>query len=136
MRHQPRFHGIEVNVARQVQQIVIAIDGQGLKPPLKQTAAAIVAAVDGVGVGQGEASHGGVEVGGSQVNQKVVVIGHEAVSDDVNRGGGDVMAKLLQKEQIVGPLKEDNLPIVAAIVEVVVVAGAHGSRASGHGGAT
>ncbi len=63
------------------------------------------------------------------------MIRHQAVSDDMNRSLGNIVAKLPEKVDRVFPFKKNALTVVAAIVEVVIAPWFQVSCVSWHGDA-
>jgi hypothetical protein len=55
------------------------------------------------------------------MNQKMVVVWHQAIGQDISGFYNHMVPKLPQKEPVILTLKEDGLVIVASVVEVVVV---------------
>lgn len=74
---------IKVNVTGEFQEIIFILHKPGLKGPLEQGTNAILLFVNRFGVRDKKGLHDGLaEVFAFDVDQEVVVIGHEAVGDN------------------------------------------------------
>lgn len=117
-------YGIEMDVAGQMGKVSVAVYVFGFESALIERADALLLFVDGFDVGCAEGLHHlFTDVLDLQVDEDVVMIGHEAVGEDEEKLRLEVVAHLLDEESPVFLAKEDGLAVDAAIVEVVVVAG-------------
>ncbi len=103
-----------------MQQVAIAIDVKRLKSALKQRPLPTIATIDSIGVRQCESVHCFRQGIIAQMNQKVIVVRHQAVGDRIGCLLCQIAAKLLEEVEIVCPLEENSLPPVTPIVEMVV----------------
>ena len=72
------------------------------------------------------------EAGIGQPHQQVIVVGHQAVGNDVG-DWCEMLTHPLQEKDVVGALEENGLPISPPIGEVIVLAWREVERASRHG---
>lgn len=85
---------------------------------------ALLLAIDGFDVGGTEGLHDFVtNIFGLQVNQEVVMVGHEAVGENQDEIGYEVVTHFLDEKAPVVFVEEDGLAVDASVVEVVVVTG-------------
>lgn len=121
-RNQPGIHRVAMDVTAHMHQVIVAVHQDALESALKQRADAVLFLVDGFGVRGDERLHDGkAERGVQQVDQQVIVVGHQTISDDDRLVAGEVLVDALQEECPIALREEDRLPIDAAVVDVVVL---------------
>jgi hypothetical protein len=77
--------------------------------------------------------HGFGEVSLLEMYEQVIVIGHEAVGQDVCRAGVDeVAADEAEEMKVILTLKEDALAIYASVIEVIMLSGDESKLAARH----
>jgi len=111
-----------MNVPRQLQQVLFFIHANRFEASLKQRADSLVTLIDRFGVGQKKRLHQICQPLAFEENHQVIMIGHQAICNDIKDIRLEIFSHLGQKVQIVLALKKDVLMIVAAIVQMVVSA--------------
>ena len=114
-----------MNVTREVQKIGVGIYEFSFEFSLKERAHTIIVFVDGFRIRNPEQLHGMGNVIGEDLDQEMVVVGHQGIGDKV-KVCSEVFAHCLEKEVVVFRLKEDRSPVVATVIEVVIPAGDEG----------
>jgi hypothetical protein len=71
---------VERQVARELEQVPVAVDGRRIEPPLEEVTVDGMAVIEGLRVPAVEPMHSGGEIGLGCLEDKVVVIRHEAVA--------------------------------------------------------
>ena len=82
-----------MDIPGEMKKVLVFRDHLGLEPTLEEGTDAPVPLVDRVGIGHPEALHKGRESVCANVNQHVVVVGHQAVRDDLRRPVCDELAE-------------------------------------------
>ena len=122
--YQPGADGVEVDVASEMSQISVAVYMFGFERALIERTDALLLTVDGFDVGCAKGLHDFItDILPAQMDKKVIMIGHQAVSQNDDKVGGEVSAHSLDEEAPVIFVEEDRLAVDAPIVEVVIVAG-------------
>jgi hypothetical protein len=75
----PEAKGVEVDIARDLLQIGIGLDEEGLISPLIEMAGPVMGAVEMGGIGDVEVPHEFLKIGAGGLNQKMEVIGHQDI---------------------------------------------------------
>ena len=124
--------GVGLDVAEDRQQMVVVLNDGALEPTLPDVAAAVVASVVALGVGDEQALHDPADRGLQGANQQVHVIGHEAIAIELERPALLQVADRLQECLVIPVVEEDRCAVVAAIDDVVDETVADRSKWSGH----
>jgi hypothetical protein len=113
---------------------MLCIKGAGVETALPDTTTALLRTIYVLGIAKMHGlEYGGKRPGLNWHGDKVDVIGHQAVGEDIESALGSVVPKQTQVSPIVGPDEEDVLASIAALGDVVRDTRNYDSRHTWHG---
>jgi len=115
-----------MNIPGEMQKISVGIYKFSPKRTLKARAHPAIVFVDRLCVGNSEKLHGMGNVVGKSLDEEVVMVEDQGVGDN-QQVSGEVFVNSLEEEVVVFGFEEYLTPVVAAVVEVVIVAGNQGN---------
>lgn len=122
--HQAVFDRVGVYVAAQVQKMRILIDLEGFVGTFEQRPAVAVALIVGFAVAVkdtlGQQAHRELAI---LTHKPMIMIGHQAVSDEGEVKFFDILLDLAQGEEVIILFAEDRFAMGATIVDVVETTG-------------
>ena len=121
--------GVGLDVAEDRQEVVVVLDDGALEPALPDVAAAVVAAVVALGVGDEQALHDPADRRLAGADQQMDVVGHEAVAVELERLPLLQVGEGLEEGGVVVVVEEDRCAVVAAVDDVVDEPVVDGSQA-------
>ena len=133
LRDHRRAHGIEHHVARQLQQVGVALDQDGLEPTLEEVAHEPVAAIDPLRVDAVELTHPFGEVGIGRLDDEVIVVRHLAIGMAAPVEPAAHIAEHREPRHAVLIVVIDRLAPITARGDVIEPAGKLDTEGSGHG---
>src|SRR5581483_3135446 len=108
--------GIGLDVAEHDQEVIILLDDRAFEAPLPDMADAAVLAMIAPGMRDGERLQNAADgLAGRRAEQKVKMVGHQAVAEQLERIAELRLAQGMEESAIIGRACEDGVAIIAAI---------------------
>jgi hypothetical protein len=116
---QPGTHGVSVDVPDQFEQVPVGINENRLVAAAKQGPVAVVIPVEPLRVDTINVAHASRDIRLRCLQQKVIVIRHEAVGGNTDIPGLRGLLEKIDKQDVIAPATENRLPAPAAVHCVV-----------------
>lgn len=107
-------HGVQINIAANLQHISVAIDQDRFEAPLEQMAKSLVPAVTLLGINAIHVTHESREICPMSLEHEVVVIGHQAIRETSGIETFQGLSNDIEERPSVSVVFEDRLTPVAA----------------------
>jgi hypothetical protein len=112
--HHPRPEGVEDDVSRQLEQVRFTLHEDPRETPLEDVAHAVVSAVEALSVDAIQLSHAPGEVGPGCLEEKMVVVCHQAVGAAQPAVLLDDGAEGVEEQVLIGVPQKDGRSCVAS----------------------
>ena len=113
--------------------MIVVLDDGALESTLPDVAAAVVAAVVALGVGDEQALHDPADRSLQGADQQVDVVGHQAIAIELERPPLLQVGERFEERGVILVVEEDRGAVVAAVDDMVDESVTDRSKWSGHG---